>query len=182
MTFSEEDRQALIGLARSAVEASVLRVARRSDDALSSRFAEARGVFVTLRTRRDAELRGCIGYPEGGFPLSEGIVQGAEAAATRDTRFEPVLPAELPSIRIEISVLTPLRRVRPEDVRVGEDGLVVQREGRKGLLLPQVATEWGWDRETFLSQACRKAGLSKDAWKEPATELFCFQAEVFQED
>jgi AmmeMemoRadiSam system protein A len=179
--FSEDERRRLLDLARRAIEARV-RGEAPSADAPQGLFRERRGAFVTLRRREDGALRGCIGYPEPTLPLAEAVVRGAEAAATADSRFAPVGPDELDTIRIEISVLSPLKRVRPEDVRVGVDGLVVQNGGRRGLLLPQVAPEWGWDRETFLSETCRKAGLPRDSWKQPETDVFAFQALVMGED
>jgi AmmeMemoRadiSam system protein A len=163
------------------VEARVLG-RRRETEAAEEAFREPRGAFVTLVRREDGELRGCIGYAEAVHPLWEAVVRGAEAAATEDDRFEPVAPGELGAIRLELSILSPLGAVRPEDVRVGEDGLVVRRGQNRGLLLPQVAVEWGFDRETFLAHTCRKAGLGPDAWKEPGTEILAFQAEVFGED
>jgi AmmeMemoRadiSam system protein A len=180
-SLSADERTSLLDLARRAIEARV-RGEARPREVPTGLLAERRGAFVTLRGRTTGALRGCIGYPEPTLPLAEAVVRGAEAAATADSRFEPVGPAELAAIRIEISVLTPLARVRPEDVRVGVDGLVVQKAGRRGLLLPQVAPEWGWDRETFLSETCRKAGLPRDSWNDPVTEVFAFQAWVMAEE
>ena len=176
-----EDQRALLRLARSAIGAR-LRGARREREEVEGRLVEHRGAFVTLTRRSDGELRGCIGYAEPVHPLCEAIVRGAVAAATEDSRFEPLSEDELPQVRVEISVLSPLRPARPEEVRVGEDGVVVQLGARRGLLLPQVATEWGWDRETLLSHASRKAGLSSEAWKEAGTAVYVFQADVFGED
>jgi len=137
------------------------------------------GAFVTLHVHR--ELRGCIGHPGSVRPLDEVVGQCAIAAATEDPRFPPLTAGELPDVDIEISVLTPVRPV--EDVReieVGRDGLIVQDGHRRGLLLPQVATERGWDRDTFLSHTCLKAGLGPDAWRTGA-KISRFQAEVFSE-
>ena len=137
------------------------------------------GAFVTLHAHHD--LRGCIGYPGSAQPLDEVVARCAVSAATEDPRFPPLSAGELPDVEIEISVLTPMAPV--DDVReieVGRDGLVVQDGGRRGLLLPQVATERGWDRETFLSHTCLKAGLRSDAWRSGA-KIFRFQAEVFSE-
>jgi AmmeMemoRadiSam system protein A len=138
------------------------------------------GAFVTL-TERD-ELRGCIGYPESEEPLARVVAQCAAAAAVSDPRFPPVEPDEVGHLHLEISVLGPITAITdPGDVVVGRDGLIVQHGFRRGLLLPQVATDWGWDRETFLSQTCLKAGLPPDAWRHGA-QLFRFEAEVFGED
>jgi uncharacterized protein len=141
---------------------------------------EHAGAFVTLHVRR--ELRGCIGYPGAERPLDEVVGQCAIAAATEDPRFPPLTRAEVPELDLEISVLTPIRPVADvSEIEVGRDGLVVQDGFRKGLLLPQVATEQGWNREAFLSHTCLKAGLRPDAWRTGAT-VSRFQAEVFSED
>jgi uncharacterized protein len=137
------------------------------------------GAFVTLHIQR--ELRGCIGYPGSERRLDEVVGHCAVAAATEDPRFPVLSAGELPDLEIEISVLTPIRRVNDlSEIAVGRDGLVVQEGFRKGLLLPQVATEQRWDRETFLSHTCLKAGLRPDAWRTGA-KIFSFQAEVFSE-
>jgi len=133
---------------------------------------------VTLT--KNGRLRGCIGYTEAVAPLFKVVQECAVAAATEDPRFPPVSPEELPSLRVEISVLTPLFPIRPEEVVIGTHGLMVAQEGMRGLLLPQVPVEWGWDRERFLDQVCVKAGLPSSAWRHGAT-LRAFTAEVFGE-
>ncbi|NCC25356.1 MAG: AmmeMemoRadiSam system protein A [Deltaproteobacteria bacterium] len=136
------------------------------------------GAFVTLKTR--GNLRGCIGSVIGDHPLEDTIRRMAAAAAFEDPRFQPLEARELSDLEIEISVLGPLELVPdPNKVVPGRDGLLVSRHGRSGLLLPQVATEWGWDREQFLSHTCRKASLPAEAWKDPETQIYRFQAEVF---
>ena len=136
------------------------------------------GAFVTLT--RDGELRGCIGYITASGPLAETVREVALAAAFEDTRFSPVTPDEWPRIDIEVSVLTPMVLVRDTaSIQPGIHGLYIRKGFRSGLLLPQVATEHGWDRKTFLEQTCRKAGLYKNAWKEKGTEIYKFQAQVF---
>jgi uncharacterized protein len=138
------------------------------------------GAFVTLHV--DRELRGCIGYPGSRDPLDQVVARCAVAAATEDPRFPSVEAGELGRLSIEISVLTPIVPVStPDEIEVGRDGLVMEQGFRRGLLLPQVATEYGWDRETFLSHTCLKAGLPSNAWKAGA-RIFRFQAEVFSED
>lgn len=135
--------------------------------------------FVTLRRR--GRLRGCIGYIEALRPLHETVTQCAVSAACQDPRFDPVAPAELADLHLEISVLSPICSLAdPQDVQVGQHGLLVTQGPRRGLLLPQVAVEFGWDRETFLEQACLKAGLPADAWRRGAT-LQTFTAEIFGE-
>lgn len=138
------------------------------------------GAFVTLRS--EGELRGCIGYIEYPGPVRTAVEDVARKAAFGDPRFEPLGPDELDRVQIEISVLTPMRRITsPAEITIGRDGLVIQCRGRRGLLLPQVATEYGWDAEEFLENTCRKAGLPVGAWREPSAELEAFSAEVFSE-
>ncbi len=138
------------------------------------------GAFVTLHAADD--LRGCIGYPGSEKPLDEVIAECAMASATEDPRFPPVRASELPRLSVEISVLTPIEPIQDvSEIQVGQDGLVVEQGLRRGLLLPQVASEHGWDRETFLAHTCMKAGLRSDAWRTGA-RVSRFQAEVFGED
>ncbi len=144
----------------------------------SSKLTEHYGAFVTLT--RNKQLRGCIGHIVGQAPLFETVATMAGAAAFDDPRFPPVSAGEFDDLEVEISILSPLERVQDlTAITPGIHGLYMRRGGRSGLLLPQVATEWKWDRETFLAQTCRKAGLPPDAWKEAATEVYWFQAEVF---
>ncbi|MHC5040377.1 MAG: AmmeMemoRadiSam system protein A [Planctomycetota bacterium] len=136
------------------------------------------GAFVTLRMQ--GVLRGCIGLVEGLRPLWETVRDMAANAASADPRFPSVTESELPELEIEVSVLSPLFLIEdPEDVLVGTHGLLIRKGGRSGLLLPQVAEEQGWDRETFLDQTCWKAGISPGCWREPGVEIFGFTAEVF---
>ncbi len=137
------------------------------------------GVFVTLKKHGD--LRGCIGSIEGTEPLYQGVIRNTVNAASHDPRFEPMTEAEEPQVEIEISVLTPLKQVAgPMDIRVGRDGVVLEKSGRRAVFLPQVAPEQGWDLETMLAHLSRKAGLSSDAWKSGA-RFETFQAHVFHE-
>jgi len=142
-----------------------------------------RGAFVTLE--EDGALRGCIGRVAGDRPLGEVVRSVAVSAACEDPRFPPLASGELRDLRIEISVLSEPARlepaVDPDRPVIGRDGLLVRRGQAVGVLLPQVATEQGWGREPFLTAACRKAGLRPEAWREPATEVFTFQADVFGE-
>lgn len=177
--LSVGDRLALLALAREAAEAGVAgRPLPRPH--LAGSLAEPRGAFVTLKRRMDGDLRGCIGRIEAREALGITVAQVA-VAATRDRRFEPVSSEELEGIRIEVSVLTPPVPVAPDGVEVGRHGLIVQRDGSSGLLLPQVPVEHGWDRDTFLSETCRKAGLRRDVWRDGGTVLLAFTAEVFGE-
>jgi AmmeMemoRadiSam system protein A len=174
------ERRALLELARAAVTARV--AGGPPPDLSAEALPEVRaGAFVSLH--RDRELRGCIGHIEADRPLAEVVARVAVSAATEDPRFPPVTPAELPLVDIEISVLGPLERIDPTDpkqIEVGRHGLLIDHQGRRGLLLPQVATEWGWDRETFLEHLCAKAGLPRDAWRRGAL-VYRFEAEVFSE-
>lgn len=139
------------------------------------------GAFVTLRRLADEELRGCVGQMEASEPLLETVAEMAVAAATRDGRFAPVSASELDSLRIEISVLSPLAPIDPADVEVGRHGLLLRCGDRRGVLLPQVPVEYGWDREAFLAHTCEKAGLPPDTWRRPGVELLGFTATVFAE-
>ncbi len=181
VALAEEDRAALLLIARRAIEQSLggPRAAALADRPALERKA---GAFVTLRRRADGELRGCVGFIEPVDSLRDTVARAAASAATHDARFEPVTLAELRGIAIEISVLGPLAPIRAEDVVVGRHGLVVERSGRRGLLLPQVPLEWGWDRLAFLDHTCGKAGLPASSWQHPETRLLAFTAEVFGED
>jgi AmmeMemoRadiSam system protein A len=172
-------RASLLALARRAIREGVCRAqsvpAATSDPSLQIPGA----VFVTLT--RAGELRGCIGYVEAVKPLAEAVAHCAISAATTDPRFPPATPDELPYLQIEISVLSPLERIdEPGQIRVGEHGLHISQGGRRGLLLPQVATEFGWDRESFLRQTCIKAGLPGDAWRRGA-EIRVFTVDRFSD-
>ncbi len=172
--YTPAQRKMIIGLANDAVAAAVNRnpLADSADDPL---FSQLSGVFVTLK--KNGDLRGCIGYPEAVMPLREAITKSARSAALHDPRFPPVTQPELASITIEVTVLSPLFPIKPEDVVVGTHGLVVEMGGHRGLLLPQVPEDWGWNREEFLNHTCNKAGLPMDAWKKGA-KLFGFTGEV----
>ncbi len=177
--FTDDQHQYLLTLARAALTAAVTDDHVALPAEVDAAFRTPLGAFVTLTA--DGELRGCIGYPEPVFPLYETIVRGAMSAALHDPRFSPVTANELPGLRVEVSVLSPLAPIAPEAVEVGTHGLVIEKGTRRGLLLPQVPTEYGWSRDEFLAYTCRKAGLPQDAWRDPAAKLFGFTAEVFHE-
>ncbi|MBI5509427.1 MAG: AmmeMemoRadiSam system protein A [Deltaproteobacteria bacterium] len=141
---------------------------------------EPRGCFVSLHTRAGA-LRGCIGTFEASRPLWKAVQEMAIAAATHDPRFPAVTAAELGDCVIEISALTPCQKATPESIQVGVHGIAVERGYHRGVLLPQVATEYGWDRETFLDHTCMKAGMPKNAWRDGSVSIETFGAEVFSE-
>jgi AmmeMemoRadiSam system protein A len=178
--FTEAQQRALVELARSAVYQAIAGTrpqGPRPEDLQG--VPEASGAFVTLK--RDGQLRGCIGTLECRAPLPDEIARVAVSAALEDPRFAPVRPAELDDLDIEVSVLGPLEPIDPADpsaIEIGRHGLVVEQGPRRGLLLPQVATEWGWDRDTFLAQTCRKAGLPADCWRHGA-RVYRFTADVF---
>jgi AmmeMemoRadiSam system protein A len=138
------------------------------------------GAFVTLTEKGD--LRGCIGYIEAALPLIETVRDVAPRSALEDPRFASVEPGEIGNLEIEISALSPLQLITDvNEIVVGKHGILMQQGYSKGLLLPQVATEYRWDLDTFLRQTARKAGLPPDAWKDPRTKIFIFSAEVFHE-
>ncbi len=173
-----EDREELLRIARRAATTWIREGRLPEESPASEKLKSPGAAFVTLTER--GHLRGCIGYTEAHAPLYRPVQECAVASATEDPRFLPVSRDEMGSVRIEISVLTPLLPIKPDAVDVGVHGLMVKRGGRRGLLLPQVPTEYGWDRETFLDQVCVKAGLPRDAWRTGA-ELYSFTAEVFGE-
>ena len=172
-------RKTLLGIARRALEGYVGAGKVPPEEGAQGKLAAPGAAFVTLTT--NGRLRGCIGYTEAVASLFKVVQECAVAAATEDPRFPPVSPGELPSLRIEISVLTPLFPLLPEEVEVGRHGLLVRQGRMRGLLLPQVPVEQEWDRETFLDQVCVKAGLPPSAWRHGAT-LQGFTAEVFGEE
>ncbi|MGB2623929.1 MAG: AmmeMemoRadiSam system protein A [Candidatus Acidiferrum sp.] len=178
--LSETDRRSLLDLARHAVVEAVCLQKPAGSIVHSGIFAEKRGVFVTLHAR--GRLRGCIGVVEPVDPLGEAIARCAASAALHDPRFSPVRSDEIPSLQIELSLLSPPEPIRPEDVEIGKHGLLISKGGNRGLLLPQVAMEHKLTREQFLEETCRKAGLAANAWQEPETQIFGFLSEVFSED
>ena len=135
-----------------------------------------------MTLRQDGRLRGCIGSFVGTGPLIDTVREMAISASTRDPRFPPLTTAELEEVDLEISVLSPLRQIDdPSEIEVGRHGIFITRGFHSGVLLPQVATEYGWDRETFLEHTCAKAGLPADAWRDPETQIEVFEAQVFGE-
>jgi len=171
-----EQRRTLLDLARSSIRSKVVGSSPASLEPLP--WPDASGVFVTIK--RGGHLRGCLGTLQNRAGLAGEVVRCAADSATEDPRFPPVAREELPDLALEISVLGPLEAIdaRPDAFTIGEHGLVVERGFHRGLLLPQVATEWGWDAEQFLCQTCVKAGLPPDAWRHGA-RVFRFAAEVF---
>jgi AmmeMemoRadiSam system protein B/AmmeMemoRadiSam system protein A len=177
-SLSPDEKKELLRLARQAVRDFVENNRVMEYDTQNPNLLSEKGAFVTLK--KHGELRGCIGFIEPVFPLYETIIRGAIYAATQDPRFSSVSREELQDLEFEISVLTPPQKIDdPRRVEVGRHGLVISQGNSRGLLLPQVAVENAWNRETFLDQACVKAGLPPDAWKKGA-EIFTFEAIVFR--
>lgn len=176
--LAPEDRRRLLAEARRAVR-EALAGREAAPPPADGVFGWRAGVFVSFH--KHGELRGCIGHPEGDRPLAAVLGHCAVAAATEDPRFPSVTAQELDACDIEVSVLGPIEAVaHPSEIEVGRHGLIVEQRWHRGLLLPQVATEYGWDRETFLAHTCIKAGLPRDAWRHGA-KIFRFEADVFGE-
>ena len=172
--FSVEERRILLGIAHQSIVSAFSGGA--AEAAPSPHLSDPRGVFTTLYLYGD--LRGCVGYAMPVTPLHRAVWETARAAAFEDSRFLPVTEEEAPRVEVSLSVLSRLLPIQAEEVEVGRHGLVVCLGARRGLLLPQVPVENDWDRETFIEQTCRKAGLPLDAWRKGAT-LEAFTAEVF---
>jgi AmmeMemoRadiSam system protein A len=169
----------LLQLARNAIAAYIAGLPLPSVDLPELDQIRA-GIFVSLHIGE--QLRGCIGYVEAVRPLPEALRETAISAAARDPRFEPLTADELEHVKIEISILSPLRKIEsPADITLGRHGVMVQLGHYHGLLLPQVTQHHDWDVETFLAHVCLKAGLPAEAWKDPEAEIFIFEAEVFSE-
>jgi len=175
--FSPQERLLLLKLARDSI-AAALQQREISLTPPTKHLAEPRAAFTTLYYR--GRLRGCVGHVRPVEPLWATIADTARAAAFEDTRFDPVTSEEVPYLQVSLSILSPLKPIRADEVEVGRHGLLISRHGRRGLLLPQVPVEYGWDRITFLEETCHKAGLPADAWRKGAT-LEAFTAEVFGE-
>jgi len=182
----------LAELARKAV-AEYLKTGKsiRVPENVLKKLQQLSGVFVTINSVKNGEkeLRGCIGYPYPTTPLAQAVIESAISSATQDPRFYPLSLSELDHVVFEVSVLTPPQMIEvkktneyPSKIKVGEDGLIVERGMFKGLLLPQVPVEWEWDEEEFLCQCCIKAGLPPDNWLLDGTKIYKFQAIVFEEE
>jgi AmmeMemoRadiSam system protein A len=179
-TLTDAEKQILLSTAREAIEARLSRRPARFP-APTPVLSTPCGAFVTLRSR--GELRGCIGHIGASEPLVETVKEVAVSSALEDPRFQPMRPDRWAGVSIEISVLSPFERIQEVGrIQVGIHGILIRQGPRSGLLLPQVAPEQGWDRDTFLTHACYKAGLSGDAWKSPDTRIEIFHAIVFGEE
>jgi uncharacterized protein (TIGR00296 family) len=191
-TLNLEEGKFLVQLARNAVK-DYLKTGKhiKAPQDTPKKLFEHCGVFVTINKVKNSEkqLRGCIGYPYPTLPLVEAVIESAIDAATQDPRFYPLSLSELGDVVFEVSVLTPPELVevkKPDEyvakIKVGEDGLIVEKGVFKGLLLPQVPVEWEWDEEEFLCQCCIKAGLPPDSWLIKGAKIYKFQAIIFEEE
>lgn len=179
--LNEADKKVLLKTARKSIENTLANKGNPKVKSDSPILKEKRGAFVTLT--KNGMLRGCIGYIHALKRLDETIIEMAQAAAFRDPRFPPVTKDEINELEIEISVLTPIKEIDDvNEIEVGKHGIIIERSGYSGLLLPQVATDYGWDRETFLEHTCQKAGLPTDAWKKEGTKIKIFSADIFHEE
>jgi uncharacterized protein (TIGR00296 family) len=186
-TMNDTEGEQAVRIARQAVDAEVKGHKDGRVNAPVS-FREKRGVFVTLSSLPGHLLRGCIGFPEPLFSLASAILQAAHHAC-HDPRFEDLREEELDHIVVEVTILTPPEKIKVEDrkelpkvVQIGRDGLIAEFGPYRGLLLPQVPVEWGWDAEEFLSQTCMKAGMSPDMWLDQRTTLYRFEGQIFAEE
>ena len=191
-TFSDDDGIFLVNLARRTVD-DIVKTKQKPEtpEDTPDHLRNKSGVFVTLNSILDNQvnLRGCIGRPYPTSPLVEATIDSALDSAVNDPRFPAITQDELDSIIVDLSVLTPPKKIeytKPEElldlVKVGRDGLIASRGMSRGLLLPQVPVDWKWDTKEFLEHTCNKAGLPIDVWKDPETEFMSFQAEIFGEE
>jgi len=184
--MEKKEGELILKIARSAIECWVKARKKLAPKNYPKSFDEKRGVFVSIHTKT-GELRGCIGFPEPVYPLIEALIDST-ISACGDPRFEPIKSEELGKIRIEVSVLTKPELIKVKNTKdytksiaIGKDGLIIEMGFHRGLLLPQVAVEWKWDAEEFLSNACIKAGLPPDAWLDENAKVYKFQAEILKE-
>ncbi len=192
MEINLEDGKFLVKYARKTVEKAfenkeVDEIEESIDEEILKKFSEKCGVFVTLETYPEHELRGCIGFPEPVFPLMEGLKKASLYAAYEDPRFEPLEKKELSQITFEVTVLTPpeLIKCKPNEyekfIEIGRDGLIVRKGARSGLLLPQVPVEWNWNKKEFLEETCMKAGLNARDYLKQDTTVYKFRGIIFSE-
>jgi AmmeMemoRadiSam system protein A len=180
-TLTDEDKLVLLRLARQTLIDYLGSGALPDVRTDSAALLQPRATFVTLRSQDTDELRGCRGEVIASQPLIESVAHTAISSATEDPRFMPVTVDEIPFLHIEISALTPMTPIFPEEIIIGRHGLMIQKGPYAGLLLPQVPTTHGWDREEYLDALCHKAGMPAGAWREPGVELLAFEAEVWEE-
>ncbi len=179
--LTKNERKYLLSIARQSISSVFSGKDYKPDIPKSKSLLEQRGVFVTLTINK--KLRGCIGYIIGVKPLYEAVFDNARAAAFKDPRFYPLNQEEFKNVSIEITVLSPLKKIEHiQEINVGKHGILMKNNGFQGVLLPQVAIEYKWDRQTFLENTCIKASMSPDCWKDQKTEIYIFSGEVFDEN
>ena len=179
--LNAHEKQALLAIARQAIVHGVQTGQEYIEPREEKTLNQRNGCFVTIK--QDQQLRGCIGNFQSELPLFKEVAQMAQASASKDPRFYPLKEEDLTNFNLEISVLSPLRKVESiEEIEVGTHGIYIEKSFYRGVLLPQVATEHNWDRQTFLKQTCIKAGLPTDAWEAEDAEIYVFSAQVFGED
>ncbi len=179
--LNAHEKQVLLAIARQAIIQGVRTgqefIEPREEKVLNQR----NGCFVTIK--QNGQLRGCIGNFQSELPLFKEVAQMAQASASKDPRFYPLKEQDLDNFTLEISVLSPLLKIEDiEEIEVGRHGIYIEKSFYRGVLLPQVATEHNWDRQTFLKQTCIKAGLPTDAWKAEDADIYVFSAQVFGEE
>lgn len=186
--FTQEDGEVAVKMARKAIECEVRNQEMPEIDH-PEKFEKKMGAFVTINKHPAEDLRGCIGYPEPTYPLKEAIIKGAQNAATRDPRFPPLGEEELDEVVVEVSLLTPPKSIEYDDpselpgkISCGKHGLIASKGSRRGLLLPQVPVDQGWDEEQFLDHTCRKAGLRQSTWREGDCKVEKFEGVIFTEE
>jgi len=179
--LKKEDGKELIKLAKEAIQSYFKQDSPHVSEAIKKRFSENKGVFVTLK--KGKQLRGCIGYTEPKLPLWEAVVNAAKHAAFEDPRFPQMTEGELKGISFEISVLTSPKQIRGDiakQIKIGKHGLIIEKDGYSGLLLPQVFTEFDiTDAESALEMTCEKAGLSAGSWQEKDAKVYLFECQIF---
>ncbi len=179
--LNAHEKQALLAIARQAIVHGVQTGQEYIEPREEKTLNQRNGCFVTIK--QNQQLRGCIGNFQSELPLFKEVAQMAQASASKDPRFYPLKEEDLTNFNLEISVLSPLRKVESiEEIEVGTHGIYIEKSFYRGVLLPQVATEHNWDRQTFLKQTCIKAGLPTDAWEAEDADIYVFSAQVFGED
>jgi len=180
--ISNKNKVILSNVARNTIEIFLKNGQRTKFSIEIAEILELRAVFVTLWEKESGKLRGCIGDIEARYPLVESVSKNAISAALEDPRFEPLTINELDNINIEISVLSILRKIQPEEIEIGRHGLILVKGSSRSVFLPEVAVSQGWNRKTFLDELSLKAGMNKESWKDPGTELLCFESESWFEN
>ncbi len=181
--LSDEDKKKLLEISRKTLNDYLLSYERPKYKVYLPNLLKPRPVFVTLRDRDTNSLRGCRGGTKADTPLMEAVVKMTIASATDDPRFSPIIFEDIPGIKIEINALTPLRPIKPYEVRVGKHGLMIVKDLHAGLLLPQVPVSYNWNQKKCLNQVCEKAGLPHDTWREESgVKLFGFESEEWGEE